>query len=62
METSVRYLAGILHSIGISGDHGTRCSKKVKSWSSMCLGISVSKNFRYSYGFKLFSFAVSTKL
>ena len=43
-------------------DHGSRSSKNDRSLSSMRLGISVRRCSKYSYGFRLFAFAVSAML
>ena len=47
---------------GNFSDHGSRSSKNDRSLSSMRLGISVRRCSKYSYGFRLFAFAVSAML
>ena len=53
---------GFLTTSGNFSDHGSRSSKNDRSLSSMCLGISVRRCSKYSYGFRLFAFAVSAML
>ena len=53
---------GFLTTSGNFSDHGSRSSKNDRSLSSMCLGISVRRYSKYSYGFRLFAFAVSAML
>ena len=53
---------GFLTTSGSFSDHGSRSSKNDRSLSSMCLGISVRRCSKYSYGFRLFAFAVSAML
>ena len=49
------YLLG--HSFWTLGDHGRRSSRKRRSLSSMCCGISVSSRLKYSKVFIMFAFA-----
>ena len=53
---------GFLTTSGNFSDHGSRSSKNDRSLSSMRLGISVRRCSKYSYGFRLFAFAVSAML
>ena len=53
---------GFLTTSGNFFDHGSRSSKNDRSLSSMRLGISVRRCSKYSYGFRLFAFAVSAML
>ena len=53
---------GFLTTSGNFSDHGSRSSKNDRSLSSMCLEISVRRCSKYSYGFRLFAFAVSAML
>ena len=55
-------LSGLRQCSGRLGDHGSRFSQKLRSVSSRCLGISVRRYSKYSYGFRLFAFAVSAML
>ena len=53
---------GFLTTSGNFFDHGSRSSKNDRSLSSMRLGIPVRRCSKYSYGFRLFAFAVSAML
>ena len=53
---------GFLTTSSNFSDHGSRSSKNDRSLSSMRLGISVRRCSKYSYGFRLFAFAVSAML
>ena len=59
---SLNYFFGFRILSGSFSDPGTRSSKKDRSVSSMCFGISVRRYAKYSYGFKLFAFAISAML
>ena len=47
---------------GRFGDLGSRSSQKLRSVSSICFGISGRRYSKYSYGLRLFAFAVSVML
>lgn len=47
---------------GNFGYHGRRSSRNERSVSSICVGISVRRYSKYSYGFKLLALAVSAML
>lgn len=53
---------GLRQCSGRFGDHGSSFSQKLRSVSSICFGISVRRYSKYSYGLRLFAFAVSAML